>query len=64
MCLRCVSPAPWITVAASGTVEFSRPRGVNAESINIVTKSDLIIRLIETRVSAPSEGQIINRLII
>jgi hypothetical protein len=47
-----------------GTVEFSGPSSVNAESINIVSKSDLIIRLIETRVSRRSGGQIINRLII
>jgi hypothetical protein len=38
-----VWPAPLTTVAASGTVEFSGPSSVNAESINIVTKSDLII---------------------
>jgi hypothetical protein len=56
---------PWrTTVAASGTVEFSGPRGVNAESINIVTKNDLITGLIETRVSRRGGGQIINRLII
>jgi hypothetical protein len=59
-----VSPAPWTTAAASGTVEFSGPRGVNAESINIVTKNDLIIWLIGTRIWTPPEGQIINRLII
>jgi hypothetical protein len=64
MYLRCVSPAPWTTVAASGTVEFSGPRGVNAESLNIVTKNDLIIQLIETRIWAPLADQIINRLII
>jgi hypothetical protein len=29
-----------------------------------VTKSDLIIELIETRICAPFKGQIINRLII
>jgi hypothetical protein len=47
-----------------GTVEFSGPTSVNAESINIVTKNDLIIWLIETRISTRREGQIINRLII
>ena len=64
MYLRCVSPAPWVTVAASGTVEFSGPRGVNAESLNIVTKNDLIIYLIGTRICGRPGGQIINRLII
>jgi hypothetical protein len=45
MCLRCVScrPRRAITVAASGTVEFSGASSVNAESINIVTKNDLIM---------------------
>lgn len=47
-----------------GTVEFSGPSSVNAESLNIVSKNDLIIRLIETRVCALPDDQIINCLII
>jgi hypothetical protein len=43
---------------------IQRAKGVNAEPINIVTKNDLIIRLIETRISRRPGGQIINRLII
>jgi hypothetical protein len=45
------------------TVEISDPMGVNAESVNFVTKTGIIIRVIELRVCALQRRQSINELI-
>jgi hypothetical protein len=46
------------------TVEISDPMGVNAESVNFVTKIGIIIDVIELRVCALQRHQSIIRLII
>jgi hypothetical protein len=46
------------------TVEISGARGVNAQSINFLSKSQSIIELIDLRVCALQPRQIITRLII
>jgi len=61
-----LSPAPWVFSAARhpGTVESGGPRGVNAEPLNLVSKNELIMSLIETRIWVRRSSQIINPLII
>jgi hypothetical protein len=50
--LVCVpGPGNWLP-GHPDTVEISDPMGVNAESVNFVTKTGIIIRVIELRVCA------------